>query len=55
MSIGTLLALVCIILGFVVGVTEDKILFDATTWFVAAIAFALSLTGVGPTFGGKSG
>lgn len=46
MSIGGLLALVCIILGFIVGITEDKLLFDALTWFVAAIALVVTLGGV---------
>jgi hypothetical protein len=34
-------ALACIILAFVVGITDEKILFDSPTWLLAAIAFAL--------------
>ena len=37
----TILALICIILGFIVGIIDQKVLFDSLTWFVAAIAFAL--------------
>ena len=37
----TLLALICIILGFIVGIIDQKVLFDSLTWFVAAIAFSL--------------
>lgn len=51
MSFGTIAALICIVLGFVVGVTEEKILFDSLTWFVAAIAFVVALGGVGPVLG----
>ena len=40
-TLGALAALVCIILGFVAGLVDDKILFDPLTWFVAAIAFAV--------------
>ena len=46
MSFGSVLALVCIILGFISGVADTKILFDALTWFVAAIAVVLALGGV---------
>lgn len=43
----SLLALICIILGFVTAIFKVDILFPALTWFVAAIAFAhLSLPGV---------
>jgi type IV secretory pathway TrbD component len=34
-----LLGLLCIILGFVAAIIEERILFGALTWFVAAIAF----------------
>jgi uncharacterized membrane protein YfcA len=34
-----LLGLLCIILGFVSAIIDERILFDALTWFVAAIAF----------------
>ena len=47
MSLGQLLALVCIILGFIVGIIEEKVLFDALTWFVADVAIVLTLGGVG--------
>jgi 4-amino-4-deoxy-L-arabinose transferase-like glycosyltransferase len=39
MSLFTLLALLCIIIGFVAGIIDDRILFGVITWFVAAIAF----------------
>ena len=51
MSLAQVLGLVCIILGFVVGITEEKILFDALSWFVAGIAFIVVLGGVGPIIG----
>jgi len=47
-----LLALICIILGFIVGLKEEKFVFDALTWFVAAIAFN-TLTVVLPSFSKK--
>lgn len=34
-----LLALICIILGFIVGIFDVKIVFEPLSWFVAAIAF----------------
>jgi hypothetical protein len=34
-----LLGLLCIILGFVSAIIDERILFGALTWFVAAIAF----------------
>jgi hypothetical protein len=40
-TLGALAALVCIILGFIAGLVDDKLLFDPLTWFVAAIAFAV--------------
>jgi hypothetical protein len=39
--LSTFFALVCIILAFVVGIIDEKVLFDSLTWLVAAIAFAL--------------
>lgn len=36
-----ILALLCIVLGFVVGITDADIVFAPTVWFIAAIAFAL--------------
>lgn len=45
----TILALICIILGFIVGIAEVDIVFPALVWFVAAIAFEwLPLPAVGP-------
>lgn len=41
MALGTIAALICIVLAFVVGLTDEKIIFDPLTWFVAAVAFAL--------------
>jgi len=40
-TLGALAALICIIFGFIAGFVDEKILFDPTTWFVAAIAFAV--------------
>ena len=34
-----LLGLLAIIIGFVAAIVEGRILFDAMTWFIAAIAF----------------
>jgi hypothetical protein len=45
----TILALICIIMGFIVGIIDEKVLFDSVAWFIAAIAFALlPLPGIGP-------
>jgi type IV secretory pathway TrbD component len=33
------LGLLCIIIGFVVAIIEEKILFGPLSWFIAAIAF----------------
>jgi hypothetical protein len=52
MSITALLALVCIVLGLVGAVVDEKILLPALEWFVLAIAF--NTLGVGFTIGGKS-
>jgi len=52
MSITALLALVCIVLGFVGVIIDEQILMPALAWFVAAIAF--NTLGVGYTIGGKS-
>ena len=35
----TVLALICIILGFVSAIVEEQILIPTLAWFVAAIAF----------------
>jgi hypothetical protein len=34
-----LLGLLCIIIGFVAAIIDERILFGALTWFIAAIAF----------------
>lgn len=34
-----LLGLLCIIIGFVAAIIDERILFGPLTWFVAAIAF----------------
>jgi hypothetical protein len=42
MRLAMLAAVLCIIAGFVVGIFDSvHFVFDATTWFIAAIAFAL--------------
>jgi hypothetical protein len=43
-----ILALICIILGFIVAIFEVKILFEPLVWFIAAIAF--NTLGGGPAF-----
>jgi hypothetical protein len=52
-SLTALLALLCIILGFVSGFAKESLLFPALVWFVAAIAF--NTFGGGPAWqiGGK--
>jgi hypothetical protein len=56
MTVGLLLAVLCILLGFVGAIVDEKILLGALEWFVAAIAIALTLGGVGPAlFGGTRG
>jgi len=47
-----LLALICIILGFIVGAFDVKLLFDPLSWFVAAIAFNTLSVAI-PTFKSK--
>jgi hypothetical protein len=34
-----LLGLLCIIIGFIAAIVDERILFGALTWFIAAIAF----------------
>ncbi len=48
MTLGQLLALICIIIGFVVAAVSGTFLFPPTTWFIAAIAIVLTLGGVYP-------
>ena len=52
MAITAILALVCIVLGFVGAVIDEQILIPTLAWFVAAIAF--NTLGVGFTIGGRS-
>ena len=51
MALTALLALVCIILGLVGAVVDEKLLLPALEWFVLAIAF--NTLGLGYTVGGK--
>ena len=51
MSVTALLALVCIVLGLVGAVIDEKILLGALEWFVLAIAF--NTLGVNFTIGGR--
>jgi hypothetical protein len=53
MSLTALLALVCIVLGFVGVIIEEQILMPALAWFVAAIAF--NTLSVDYSFGRKNG
>lgn len=39
MVILSLLGLLCIIIGFVAAIIDERILFGPLTWFIAAIAF----------------
>jgi hypothetical protein len=41
MTLGAIAALLCIVFGFIVGISEESILFDPLTWFVAAVAFGV--------------
>jgi hypothetical protein len=52
MSITALLALVCIVLGLIGAVIDEKILLPALEWFVLAIAF--NTLGLDFSIGGKS-
>ena len=45
-----ILALICIILGFVAAIFKVHILFDPLVWFVAAIAFSVISGPLVPTF-----
>jgi hypothetical protein len=46
----TILAIICIVIGFIVGFSDGKdLLFNSLTWFVLAIAFEwLALPAFGP-------
>ena len=46
MTIGALLGLICIAVGFFSAIFDEKVLFDPLAWFVAAIAFVVTLGGV---------
>lgn len=50
----SLLGLLCIIIGFVVAIIDQHVLFGALTWFIAAIAFN-TLGNVGLPFFGRRG
>lgn len=51
MALTALLALVCIIVGLIGAIIDEKILMPALEWFVLAIAF--NTLGVGYVVGGK--
>jgi hypothetical protein len=59
MSLGGLLALLCIILGFLSAILDEAILFKgpgalvSLCWFVAALAIVAVLGGVGPVLFGR--
>lgn len=56
MTLGQVLGVVCIVIGFITGAIGDgreELLFDSLTWFVAGIAIVMTLGGVGPTFGNR--
>lgn len=53
MTLGTLLAIICLVIGFLVGASVFKLWMDALEWFVAAIAIVMSLGGVGPVIVGS--
>lgn len=52
MSLSTILAVICIVLGLVGAIIDEKILLPALEWFVLAIAFNTLELGV--SFGKKS-
>jgi hypothetical protein len=54
MALTALLALVCIIIGFVGFVLEEQILMPGLAWFVLAIAFNTLGVGYALPFGRKS-
>jgi hypothetical protein len=47
----SLLGLLCIIIGFVAGIIDERILFGPLTWFAAAIAFNTIGNVAAPFFG----
>jgi hypothetical protein len=51
-SLTALLALVCIVIGFLIALFEGAFLFPPLVWFVAAIAF--NTLGVGVVLGKKT-
>jgi hypothetical protein len=53
MALTALLALVCIILGFVGEIIDERILLGTLEWFVAAIAFNTLGVGLVIPFGGR--
>ena len=52
MGVTALLALICIVLGFVGAIIDEQILMPTLAWFVAAIAF--NTLSIDYTFGRKS-
>jgi hypothetical protein len=52
MALTAILALVCILLGLINAIIEEKILLGALEWFVLSIAFSV-LPGFGLQIGGK--
>jgi hypothetical protein len=55
MTIGKVLGLISIILGFVVAIVDEKILVSPLEWFLVAIAFVVVLDGVALPFGRRQG
>jgi len=49
-----ILALICIVLGFVVGIFNVSIVFDPLQWFVAAVALSLLNVPWVPTIGKRN-
>ena len=49
MALTAILSIVCIVLGLVGAIIDEKILLDALSWFVLAIAF--NTLGVGYSIG----
>jgi hypothetical protein len=52
MTITAILAVVCIVVGLIGAIIDEKILMPALEWFVLSIAFSV-LPGFGFTIGGK--
>jgi uncharacterized membrane protein YfcA len=53
MTIGKVLGLISIVLGFIAALVDEDVLFNPLAWFVLAIAFVMVLDGIVLPFGRK--